>query len=182
MNVEVKTTAGQAMGIVSIVLAVISLILAFIPCIGFVALLPAALALIFSIISIIQATNGYGSKGLGIGALIVSVLSIFLAVMWLTIISGGFSVLKDLERHPEKIEIFGKELEKELNDANIQIRIETDSMVKTLRQLEGESDSIKVVTIKKSKASKGGDTQGARITIDTDSVQIRIEATEKKKK
>ncbi|HQI88200.1 MAG TPA: hypothetical protein PLA63_02350, partial [Tenuifilum sp.] len=118
MNVEVKTTAGQAMGIVGIVLAVISLILAFIPCIGFVALLPAALALIFSIISIIQATNGYGSKGLGIGALIVSVLSIFLAVMWLTIISGGFSVLKDLERHPEKIEIFGKELEKELNDAN----------------------------------------------------------------
>ncbi|HDP76356.1 MAG TPA: hypothetical protein ENN49_10955 [Bacteroidales bacterium] len=182
MSVEVKTTAGQAMGIVGIVLAVISLILAFIPCIAFVALLPAALSLFFSIISIIQATNGYGSKGLGIGALVVSVLSIFLAVMWLTVISGGFSVLKNLDEHPGKIEIFGRELEKELNDANIQIRIETDSMVKTLRQLEGESDSIKVITIKKSKSTKSSNTQGARITIDTDSVQIRIEATEKKKK
>lgn len=182
MNVEVKTTAGQAMGIVGIVLGVISLILAFIPCIGFVALLPAALALIFSVISIIQASNGYGSKGLGIGALIVSVLSIFLSVIWLTVITGGNSLLKELDKNPDKIEIFGKELEKELNNANVQIRIETDSMVKTLRTLEGETDSVKVVTVKKVKGSKGGANESANITIDTDSVHIRIEAKGKPKK
>ncbi len=179
MNVEVKTTAGQAMGIVGIVLAVISLILAFIPCIGFVALLPAALALIFSIISIIQASNGYGSKGLGIGALIVSVISIFIALIWLTIIGGGVSILKDLEKNPDKFEIFGKELEKELKDANIQIRIETDSMEKTLRALESDADSVKVITIKKNKTDESGT---ARITIDTDSVKIHIEAKETRKR
>lgn len=182
MNVEVKTTAGQAMGIVGIVLAVISLILAFIPCIGFVALLPAALALIFSIISIVQASSGYGSKGLGIGALIVSVISIFLAFLWLTIIGGGISILKDLEKNPDKIEIFGKELEKELKDANLKIRIETDSMVKTLRALESDADSVKVITIRKHKSDKNTEPDAARITIDTDSVKIHIEAKETRKK
>ncbi|MDI3526025.1 MAG: hypothetical protein PWR03_208 [Tenuifilum sp.] len=179
MNVEVKTTAGQAMGIVGIVLAVISIILAFIPCIGFVALLPAALAVVFSIISIVQASNGYGSKGLGIGALIISVLSILLAVLWLTIIGGGVSILNELERNPDKIDQITRELEKELKDSNIEIRIETDSMVKTLRTLENATDSVQVVTIKKTKTQKEGEFKKARITIDTDSVQVKIEATEK---
>lgn len=182
MNVETKTTAGQAMGIVGIILAITSLILAFIPCIGFVALLPAALAVVFSIISIIQASNGYGSKGLGIGSLIVSVLSIFFAVIWLSLIGGGISILNELDKNPNKIEMFGKELEKELNDANIHIKIETDSMVKTLRSLEDETDSITVVTVKKVKENKGETSQDAVITIETDSVQIRIEAKEKTKK
>lgn len=164
------------MGIVGIILAVISLTLVFIPCIGFIGLLPAALALIFSIISIIQATNGYGSKGLGIGAMVVSLISIFLASVWLTFIGGGLAFINELENNPDRIEIFSKKLEKGLEDADIEIKIETDSMVKTLRSLESITDSSI------SKKDDAGKVKTARITIDTDSVRVHIEAKEKNKK
>ena len=50
-----KSTEGQVMGIIGIVMGIISLIVAFIPCVGVVAFLPGGLAIIFSIVSIVQA-------------------------------------------------------------------------------------------------------------------------------
>jgi len=82
------TTEGQVTGIVGIVLGVISLIVAFIPCVGIVAFLPGGLAIIFSVISIVQASKGNGAKGLGIAALIVSILATLLAAAWLVLFSG----------------------------------------------------------------------------------------------
>lgn len=184
MNVETKTTAGQAMGIIGIVLAVISLILAFIPCIGVVAFLPGALALVFSIISIVQAANGYGSKSLGIGALIVSLISILLAAVWLVIFSGTMMIADKAIKNADKIEIFGEEfgkaLEKEMGEKEVHIEIVSDSLENALRDLEKELDSLSGTD--EEKARKAGQAaakalkKSSKITIDTDSVKIRIEA------
>lgn len=184
MNVETKTTAGQAMGIIGIVLAVISLILAFIPCIGVVAFLPGALALVFSIISIVQASNGYGSKSLGIGALIVSIISILLAAIWLALFSG---TMLFADKNADKIELFGEEFgkafEKEMGKKNIHIEIVSDSLENALRDLENDLKDTNG-TINADKARKAGQAtakalkKSAKVIIDTDSVKIRIEAKE----
>ncbi len=184
MNIETRTTAGQAMGIIGIVLAVISLVLAFIPCIGVVAFLPGALALIFSIISIVQASNGYGSKGLGIGALIVSLISILLAAAWLAIFSGTIMLADKAIKNSDKIEIFGEEfgkaLEKELGDDNVQIEIVSDSLENALRELERDMDSLSGTddekTRKAARAAAKAVKKSSKIVIDTDSVNIRIES------
>lgn len=181
MNVETKTTAGQAMGIIGIVLAVISLILAFIPCIGVVAFLPAGLALIFSIISIIQAANGYGSKSLGIGALIVSLISILLAAVWLAIFSGTMMVADRAIKNSDKLELFGKEFEKafenEMGKEDVHLEIVSDSLENALRDLENDANITD-----KEKAHKAGEAAAkalkktTKVIIDTDSVKIQIES------
>lgn len=184
MNVEVKTTAGQAMGIIGIVLAVISLILAFIPCIGVVALLPGVLALCFSIISIVQAANGYGSKSLGIGALIVSLISVLIAAIWLAVFGGTIMFSDKALKHSDKIEIFGEEfgkaLEKELGDKDVHIEIISDSLENVLRDLERRLDSLTGTdeenTRKAARAAAKALKKSSKITIDTDSVKVRIEA------
>lgn len=188
MNVEVKTTAGQAMGIIGIVLAVISLILAFIPCVGIVAFLPAGLALIFSVISIVQASNGYGSRSLGIGALIVSLLSILLAAVWLMVFSGTLVIADKTIKNADKIELFGKEFEKsikeEFGDESINIDIDTDDLEATLRELEDtlnnlddtltDEEKIKKVAKASAKAIK----KNSRIIISTDSTKVEIHVKE----
>lgn len=184
MNVETKTTAGQAMGIIGIVLAVISLILAFIPCIGVVAFLPGALALVFSIISIVQAANGYGSKSLGIGALIVSLISILLAAVWLAVFSGTMMLADKAIRNSDKIEIFGEEFgkafEKEMGKKDVHIKIISDSLENALRELEKDLENMDGRTDEE-KARQAGQAaakalkKSSKIVIDTDSVKIKIE-------
>lgn len=181
MDQETRTTAGQVMGIIGIVLAVISLILAFIPCIGIVAFLPAGIAIIFSVVSIVQATNGYGSKSLGIGALVVSIISVLVAAIWLSIIasSGNGST---------KIEAFSKEFSREFrrgikdgfeDEDHATIRVESDSLEKTLRELEGDLKSIKItIDDKPSKNGKKGKKKVATITIESDSAKVHVEANE----
>lgn len=108
MNWERTSTEGQLAGVVGIVFGIISLIVAFIPCIGIIALFPGLLAIVFSITSIVQASRGNGSRGLGIAALLVSLLSILIAVIWLVIIGGGSILLsralKDISWFNQSVE------------------------------------------------------------------------------
>lgn len=187
MDVETKTTAGQVMGIIGIVLAVISLILAFIPCVGIVAFLPAGIAIIFSIISIVQATNGYGSKGLGIGALVVSIISVIIAALWFALFSGTL-MLDDNFKGNAEIELFGKEFQKKFKkdfesdfekgfkegfeDGNVKIRIESDSLEKTLRQLESGAENIEITIDEKKNKGKNKVKKTTVITIKPDSIKI----------
>ena len=124
-----KTTEGQVMGIIGIVMGVISLIVAFIPCVGVVAFLPGGLAIIFSIISIVQATRGNGAKVLGIVSLIVSSLAILLAAAWLMVFSGVSIIANETLNDPEKLEKLEKgireALEDDFNDEAVEPRIDS---------------------------------------------------------
>lgn len=136
------------MGIIGIVMGIISLIVAFIPCVGVVAFLPGGLAIIFSIVSIVQASRGNGSKSLGIVSLVVSSLAILLAAAWLMLFSGISYVANEAMKNPNQFE----QLEKGLRDAfkdiedmevNIEIQEKTtvriDSLENKLRYLEGDT-------------------------------------------
>jgi len=179
MNQEKTSTAGQVMGIIGIVLGVISLIVAFIPCIGVVAFIPAGLALIFSIISLVQATNDYGSKGLGIGALIISVVAILVAALWLMVLSNGAAFISDkIIKNPEKFEKFGKEFEKsfkeEMEKENINIDAASDSLESALRDLEKEMDKVDG-TIDEKKVHDAASSAAKAIKKATEGIKIKVE-------
>ncbi len=133
------------MGIIGIVLGVISLILAFIPCVGVVAFLPAGLALVFSIISIVQASRDYGSKGLGIGALIISMVAILFAALWLAIFSGASIIANKAIQDPDNFERFGREFEKAFKEEmkkDYEMDAVSDSLEAALRELEDEMEKM----------------------------------------
>lgn len=160
MEIERTSTAGQVMGIIGIVLGVISLIVAFIPCVGVVAFIPGTLAVIFSIISIVQATKGYGSKGLGIGALIVSLVAILLAALWLALFSGATMVANKAIKDSGGFEQIGREFERAFEqelEEDIDMNAVTDSLEEALRQLELEMDQLDENTPEHEKARKAGE-------------------------
>jgi hypothetical protein len=138
MEYNRKTTDGQVTGIIGIVLGVISLIVAFIPCIGVVAFFPGGLAIIFSVISILQATRGNGAKSLGIISLVISFLAILLAAAWLILFSGVSFIANEAMKDPDKLEIFEKRLKDALkNDTEDKPKhARLDTLENILRELE----------------------------------------------
>ncbi len=83
-----KTNAGQGFGIAALVLGIIALITAPIPCVGILALIPGMLGIIFAIVALVQASQGQGAKGLIITALVISVLGTSISTVWVLIISS----------------------------------------------------------------------------------------------
>jgi len=145
MNQERTSTAGQVMGIIGIVLGVISLIVAFIPCVGVVAFIPGILALIFGIVSIAQASSDNGSKGLGIGALIISIIAIIVAALWLMIFSGASVIADKFINNSDQFEKIGKEFENAFDeemDKNFDMNTVSDSLEQALKELESEMDKM----------------------------------------
>ncbi len=132
------------MGIIGIVIGVISLIVAFIPCVGVVAFLPGVLAIIFSVISIVQASRGNGAKGLGIVSLVISIIAVLLAAAWLILFSGVAAITNKAIKDPAKFELFEKNIKEafqvEIEDTQNRPRI--DSLENRLRELEGEMKKI----------------------------------------
>jgi hypothetical protein len=108
-----KTNAGQGLGIAGLVIGIITVFISFIPCIGLLALLPGAVAVVLSGIALNQANRGNGAKGLIIAALVVSIFGTTIAAVW-----GLFfaSVATEGERWKNKIENFGNEFEEDFEE------------------------------------------------------------------
>jgi hypothetical protein len=71
-----KSGGWKVMSIISLCLGGISIVVAFIPCVGSLAIYSGIVATILSIISLVLANSAKASKGMAIIALVVSVASI----------------------------------------------------------------------------------------------------------
>ena len=96
-----ETTAGQGFGIAGLIIGLIALIIAFIPCVGLIALVPGIIAVVLSLIGLAQANQNNGAKGLIIAALVVSILATTIAAIWGIVIGG---VSRDSHRWLDRVE------------------------------------------------------------------------------
>lgn len=128
---EIKNpNAGQGLGIAGLVLGIIALIISFIPCLGMYAIAPGVIAIVLSAIGYSQANNANAKKGLIIAALVLSILGTAIAA-W------QFYIFRNA---PAKIEQFGKEFQKaiedELDDEDM------EDLENAMEQLEGEIEDL----------------------------------------
>lgn len=140
---QVKSNAGQTLGIIALILGIISLLFAFIPCVGMLAFAPAGIALLLSTIGLVQANKNNGAKGLNLGALIVSVISIIFASIWLIII---VEVSKMDESEIENVvkDVIMEVVDEDLNEDLQTAAEELEKHLETLDSLDVQSDSVKI--------------------------------------
>lgn len=134
---QTRTNAGQTLGIIGLILAILSLFLAFIPCVGFIAIAPAVIAIVLSAVGLSQASKNNGAKGLNIGALIVSVVSVLFASVWLILVVG----LSTIEN--EDIE----DIVEEVIEGVIESHPANQDLQDALEELEDQLDKIKIDSI-----------------------------------
>ena len=130
MEEQEKTTAGQGFGIASLILGILALLIAFIPCIGFLALIPGIVAIVLAIVGLSQASQANGAKGVIIAGLVVSIIGTVVAAAWLILFSAGGLFFNEVAKEPVKSQIenimnefnsgfkneYGKEVDKAVDD------------------------------------------------------------------
>ncbi len=147
---KIKTNAGHGLGVAGLVLGILSLLMAFIPCVGVIAIGPGGVAVVLSIIGLTQASKNNGAKGINIAALVISSLGTLIACLWLFVFVGIASL--DEGQIENMVEDVIEEVVRESNSCNTDLQDEMD-------KLEMELDSIKM---------------DKTIHIQTDSMKIKI--------
>lgn len=144
MEEPAKSTAGQGFGIASLILGILALLIAFIPCIGIFALIPGLIAIVLAIVGLSQASSANGSKGIIISGLVISILGTTLAAAWLVFFSASGLFLEKFgndEKIQSIIEEFVGEFENEYGKEIDEAIDETDkNLENTLDALEKGED------------------------------------------
>lgn len=140
MEENIKTTAGQGFGIAALVLGILALITAPIPCVGLLALIPGIIGIVFAIIALVQAGQGKSAKGLIITALVLSALGTSIATAWVLVFSVSpflpapfKKIMRDIKKDIKQNHVIT--FEKAIKESN-------RKMEKQLEELEGTSDSL----------------------------------------
>jgi hypothetical protein len=146
------TTAGQGMGIAGLILGIIAIPLAIIPCTIILALLFGTAGIVLSAVGLHQANTANGTKGLPVSGLIVSIVGLSIAFMW-GLLFASFTDHGKLLRQGKFWEQFekvgnevGKDIENSMKDIDEEVKGAGDELEKTGKDLEKtleelESDS-----------------------------------------
>jgi len=134
-----KSGAAKGLGIAAFVVAVVGIVISFIPCLGMYGLIPCGIALIIAIIAITIAVRTNSPKGLIIAALIISILGTAIASWQLYVLINAKSYIEnDFKDAIEKIDT--KSLEDELNNA---MNESLDSLGGAINKMQQGLDSVK---------------------------------------
>lgn len=146
---EQKTSAGQGLGVAGLVIGILAVILALIPCIGWIAIIPGVIALALTLVAFSQANKGNGSKGVIIGALVVSIIAISIGlvqiIFFAAVATEGGSIKNKIEKVAKEFEDefegeYGKDFEEALEDVEKSIDEIGEDLEETMERLEENDD------------------------------------------
>ncbi|MDO9000741.1 MAG: DUF4190 domain-containing protein [Bacteroidota bacterium] len=90
---------GKGLGIAGMILGILAIIVSFVPCFGWWAIVLAVVGVILSAVSLSQAKKANAPKGMAIAGLICSILAIIIGSIWIFIITKavteGAGMFKD---------------------------------------------------------------------------------------
>jgi hypothetical protein len=148
---DIKNNSGQNLGIAALITAIITFVLAVIPCVGLIAIIPGIIAIVLASVGLSQSTRNNSPRGVLIAGMIIGIIATLISI------SQGFVVsriAKHTDKWPGDIQNIIRDVQdnviKDLEDANVSIEIKTDtdtvninttvhknSRVKKLEDLEG---------------------------------------------
>ncbi len=105
---EIEKEKETKMGVASLVLGIVALIVAWIPCVGVYALLFSVLGLILGAVGIAKAKKTGQGKGLSVAGLVCNIIATVIAAIWFFVMAKSASAMDD----------FSKEFNKAVQEAN----------------------------------------------------------------
>ena len=150
---ESKSNIKQNMGIAALVTAIITFVIAVIPCLGLIAIIPAIIAIVLASVGLSQASRNDSPRGVLIAGLIIAIIAMMISFSQL-FVAG--KILQNSDKWPGEIQNVIKDIQdnviKDLENANISIKVESNGekveinassdktdREKKLEDLEGET-------------------------------------------
>jgi uncharacterized membrane protein len=124
---DVKNNTGQNLGTAALITAIITFVLAPIPCVGLIAIIPGIIAIVLASVGLSQAARNNSPRGMLIAGLIIAIIASMISFSQVFVISkfaksadkwsGNFhNIINDVQDN------FIKDLE----NANISIKVESN--------------------------------------------------------
>ncbi len=153
---------GQTLGIAALITAIITFILAVIPCLGVVAIVPGIIAIVLASIGLSQAARRNEPRGLLIAGLIIGIIALLIGFSQV-FVAG--KIAQKADKWPNDIQNIINDVQdnviKDMEDANVSIKVESNGekveinvdrkeKVEQLEELEGvNTESEDTLTLKK---------------------------------
>jgi hypothetical protein len=152
---EIRNNSGQNLGVAALVTAILTFVLAVIPCVGLVAIIPGIIAIVLAAVGLSQASRNNAPSGLPLAGLIIGIVAVMISFSQI-FVAG--KIARKADKWPNKIEDIVNDVQdnvkRSIEDANVSIKVdingdtvkivttpEKESKEKTLEDLEKE-DSI----------------------------------------
>ena len=129
MKTRIPLHRGNILTVAGLALAILTLLISFVPCIGTLAVIPGVLAIIFSAFAVKEAAKGNAPKTLTTASLAISIIGVVIAIIWAVFIISVTPRQKPRDLfYPQKKY---KNIE-ENDDSRKSIRIRPSSFVKNM--------------------------------------------------
>jgi len=142
---EVTNKTGQNLGIAALITAIITFVLAVIPCVGLIAIIPGIIAIVLASVGLSQAARNDAPRGVLIAGLIIAIIASLISISQV-FVAG--KIAQKADKWPNEIQNIINDVQdnviRELEDANISIKVESD----------GETVEINTSTNKKDRENK----------------------------
>lgn len=119
---EEKKNSGQTLGIAALITAIITFVIAVIPCVGLIAIIPGIIAIVLASVGLSQASRSDSPRGVLIAGLVIGIVASVISLSQY-LVAG-----KIADKWPRNIEKLVEEVQgnvvKELEDASVSIKVQ----------------------------------------------------------
>ena len=152
---EEKNKSGQNLGIAALITAIITFVLAVIPCLGVIAIIPGIIAIVLASVGLSQAARNDSPRGVLVAGLVIGVIATMISFSWIFAVG---KIANKADKWPGKIEGIVDEVKrdvlKDLEDANVNIRIENgDKKVEITTESDKQEKEILLEELEKENKS-----------------------------
>lgn len=138
---EVKNNTGQNLGIAALITAILTFVLAVIPCVGVIAIIPGIIAIVLASVGLSHANRNNSPKGVLVAGLIIAIIACLISFSWIFVIG---KVSEKADKWPKQIENIVNDVQdnvvKELEDANVSIKVESNGDVVEINANSGKKE------------------------------------------
>lgn len=124
---EVKNNTGQNLGIAALITAIITFVLAVIPCVGLIAIIPGIIAIILASVGLSQASKNNSPRGVMVASLIIGIIA---SMISLSQVFVATKIAQKADKWPNHLNNIFNDVQdnvvKDIEDANISIKVESN--------------------------------------------------------
>jgi hypothetical protein len=124
---EVRNNSGQNLGIAALITAIITFVLAVIPCVGLIAIIPGIIAIILASVGLSQASRNNSPRGVPLAGLIIAIIASMISFSQI-FVAG--KIVQHGHKWPDSIENIVNDVQdkvnKQIEDANVSIKVESN--------------------------------------------------------
>lgn len=152
---EVKNNTGQNLGIAALITAIVTFVLAVIPCVGLIAIIPGIIAIILASVGLSQAAKNNSPRGVMVASLIIGIIASMISISQVFVAT---KIAQKADKWPNHLNNIINDVQdnvvKDIEDANISIKVESNG-----DKVEINTSSDKKDQEKKLEDLEGGNTK-----------------------